>query len=290
MFSEKERYERLGDYVSETPLVTRLIDVEKYFAEAVEPYPFETSHDCNANERLYFKTMNYTSYAGCFIMHPLQPELALRQTTEAIRHDTKLRNYTQHFADIARTGDANKYNEIKAIPTEGTVEALVVLMGGNKIEKHMCINKLKFIVNEHGHNVVVKPHPLTPMKMLNDLRTHIPDIQILGLKDDLFPYMLDVNVKKIYTSHLSETACYAASLGKEIEPIDTEQSRVDSSFNHINYHIFMEENKISTINKMFSSFKSGVVNPDVDEDWKEKIDLYLEYIDAMRTRMRYYYV
>ena len=36
------------------------------------------------------------------------------------------------------------------------------------------------------------------------------------------------------------------------------------------------------IDKCFSSYKSGIINPKIDKNWKEKVDNYFKYISTKR--------
>ena len=83
---------------------------------------------------------------------------------------------------------------------------------------------------------------------------------------------------------MSESALYATILGKDIEPIDVWQLTHKGSFHHINARLYDNKN-IEWVNKTFSSPKSGVINPNVDKNWKEKVDKYFEYI----LNKRHYY-
>ena len=44
------------------------------------------------------------------------------------------------------------------------------------------------------------------------------------------------------------------------------------------------------INKIFSSYKSGIINVDIDDNWKEKIDKYLEYANSYRQACKGWYI
>ena len=89
--------------------------------------------------------------------------------------------------------------------------------------------------------------------------------------------------KKVYTTHISESAVYASILGKPIEPIDTWQNVAQGSFYCINNHLFTHQHHIKDfVNKSFSSYKSGIFNPDIDKNWKEKVDKYFDYICKKR--------
>ena len=66
-----------------------------------------------------------------------------------------------------------------------------------------------------------------------------------------------------------------------------------SSFYHLNRYIFdyaFDGKANDWINKAFSSYKSGVINPSVDKNWKEKVDKYLDYIRAKRNKYKNWYI
>ena len=44
------------------------------------------------------------------------------------------------------------------------------------------------------------------------------------------------------------------------------------------------------MNKTFSSPKSGIINPVVDKDWKNKITAYLDYIKEERAKYKNWYI
>ena len=44
------------------------------------------------------------------------------------------------------------------------------------------------------------------------------------------------------------------------------------------------------INKTFSSYKSGIINPEVDKNWKEKVDKYMDYIVNKRETYKNWFL
>ena len=58
--------------------------------------------------------------------------------------------------------------------------------------------------------------------------------------------------KAVYTTHISESAIYAALLGKRIEPIDVWNNIMHGSFSCINNYLFTNQDNIKEyINQMF---------------------------------------
>jgi len=97
-------------------------------------------------------------------------------------------------------------------------------------------------------------------------------------------------VNTVYTSHISESAMYATAIGKTISPIDRFEKRQPSSFGHINYFLFNELNPIESINPMLSSYKSGIVCPELEPNWKEKVTSYLDYILEIREKVKDHFI
>ena len=72
-------------------------------------------------------------------------------------------------------------------------------------------------------------------------------------------------------------------LGKQVEPIDVWNNIHHGSFYSVNSNLFdNKDNAAEWVNRTFSSPKSGIINPEIDEDWKAKVDQYMEYIYEKR--------
>tara|TARA_R100000152_G_C6758067_1_gene181930 strand:- start:1152 stop:1484 length:333 start_codon:yes stop_codon:yes gene_type:complete len=97
--------------------------------------------------------------------------------------------------------------------------------------------------------------------------------------------------KHIYTTHISESAVYASVLGKKIEPIDVWNNVMHGSFACINSHLFDNQHHVKKyIDKCFSSYKSGIINPNIDKNWKEKVDKYFDYICKKRDVYKNWFI
>lgn len=266
-----------------------LVDVEKYFIDQCQKKKIFWSYDMSANEPYYFHTLNYTTYAGMFIIHPLQPEFSLRQMYEASRYTGETNDYISYLKSRLDKKVANKY-DIEAETLDKDFKALVVLPGDNKIKTNICLRNLKHILGQHGDDIIFKPHPLTHQKTIDEM------CDIIGLdnKDNIAPiksnlYELLPKAELVYTSHISESAIYSKILDIPIRPIDQFDKRSPASFTHINYFFFNEKDSIKLINPMFTSHKSGVVCPELDHDWKKKIDNYIDYILDSREYIKDHY-
>lgn len=289
MTDEQLHEQAIGHEIQFSDNVKKLLEVEKHFINECTKRKIFWSYDVTANEPLYFGTLNYTTFAGTFMMHPLQPEMRFVQIQDALRDSVKVKDYVSLFTNKIQTQTANKYTERKKL-VRRQYDAIVVLPGDNKIKSHICRRKLKRIIEKHGDDVIFKPHPLTREQTLRELKELIgaKDTHFAPIESDLYDIL--VNVNHVYTSHLSESALYSVSIDKPISPIDQYDNRQLSSFAHINYYLFFDDKPKETINQMFSSYKSGIVCPDIDVDWKEKINSYLDYILKLREKVKDYYV
>ena len=290
MFDPNDQVLHFGDVLSLSSRLDAFKPVERYFVSACNKRQIFYTYDMSAEEFLYFTTLNYTTYAGLFIMHPHQTELAMRQMFDALRDQSIPRlDFSGYLKRSLETGTANKY-EMAGRPNTTPHKVVVVLPGSNRIETHISLNKLKWIVKQHGQDVLFKPHPLTPPDIIECVIKDIgvPASQFADPNTDLYQIIKHADI--VYTSHLSESAAYAALLGKKVDPIDEVRSRNNSSFTHINYLFFTEDNHDEWVDTAFSSPKSGVVHPDIDKDWKGKIDQYLDYILAMRDKFKTAYI
>lgn len=288
--SEKEIDTRWGDYKSEVnfSLYDHLSDPVMYLKEKMEQYPTHLSYDVCFLEKPYFNTITYTNFSDFLFIKPLQPDLANIQTTEALIYGSD--NFETDFFDIysnkLKQENMNKY-KTKDIKNP-SFKAVVCLVGQNR-NVDMCYNKLKYIYEEHGKLAVYKPHPLTEPDFINSYYNNINKRIIISSKqDNVYDYIKNADI--VYTTHWSETAFHSLCLGKQISPIDTFQSRFFGSFSPINSHLFETDKPKYTINKLFNDYRSGLINPKYQKDWKEKIDLYLDYIHEKRLEWRFKYV
>ena len=268
------------EFVFKTIMADRMPDVE-------------ISHDCIADENPHFKTMNFTTYAGCFIMHPLVPKLAHQQMIDAVadmKYST-LGRYRDDFVDKVNSGKASKYLQVKQAPKK-MCKDLIVLPGTNKVAEHISMFKLAKLRDECD-SLAVKPHPLTTQKELDELEVFFSknkNCYVCDVQDDL--YELLKGADRVHTTHMSESALYASVLEKEITSIEKYKTINRASFYHINSLIFGKPKNVSFVQPMlaFGSDLSGVVIPEVDDSWLDKIALYIEYMRETRNIYKGCYV
>jgi len=280
MFNKKELEKRIGPLKKNDKLYD-LEQVEGYVLRKCQEAGLEHSYDVVAEEMPYFKTLAYTEYAGNFYMQPLNFMMRNEQMADAWADNIKQKDRVDYVSYLVKNvvGDnANKYKgrqeEIDKYPAK---DYLVVLPGSNKLRENVCLNKLKHIVNKHGNNVLFKPHPITTHQIIGELKDFFGEENILPKNVDMYYYMQ--KAKGVYSTHISESPLYASVLGKSIEPVDVWNNIQRGSFYCINSFLYFHQSNIKDyVNRTFSSYKSGIINPVVDKNWKEKVDKYMEYI------------
>jgi hypothetical protein len=255
MFNKKELDKRIGPLRKNDSLY-QLEQVEGYVIRKCQEKGIETSYDVMAEEMPYFKTIDYASWLVKNVVD-------------------KNSNKYKH-----RTEEIDKY------PAK---DYLVVLPGSNKLRENVCLNKLKHIVNKHGNNVLFKPHPITTHQIIGELKDFFGEENILPKNVDMYYYMQ--KAKGVYSTQISESALYAAVLGKKIEPVDVWNNIQRGSFYCVNSYIYFNQDNIKEyVNRTFSSYKSGIINPELDKDWKKKVDDYIEYICEKREKYKDWYI
>lgn len=290
MFNEKATKERIGG-IKKNASLQPLKEVEKYFLNQVKKYKLETSYDVIANELPYFKTLNYTEWAHCFMMHPLQQELRMQQMVDAYNDNLQDQvDYVDYFKQRVTSRSSNKYQHIDMEQEYEAKEALVILVGSNKLKERICLNKLRWIKDRHEEDVIFKPHPLTTYQLVGELKDMFGNSSVADRDADVYKLLLAENTQLVYTSHMSESAVYAVSLNKQIEPIDAYNKVEQGSFFHVNKFLFTQQDPKNWINRTLSSHKSGIVNPEIETNWKQKIEAYLDYITTERAKHKDKYV
>ena len=269
--------------------------VEEYFLDATKRLPIEISYDCTAEEPVYWNTLNYTTYAGCFIMHPLRGQAAHEQMIDAYADGVYNGAWVKHFKDKLSAGTASKYikrSDKDVLEHHSSIDCLVVLAGHNKLAKHTCAGSLVRL-HENYKNVVYKKHPISDQTVYDGLFNHLREqgvSDIVTADADLELYELTSIASNIATGFASESALYAAVEDVPIVCTDLYQNRTVAPFYHINEFLFRVENPKYFINKAFNSYKSGIINPDVDDNWQLKLDQYIEYIGKARNKAGTLYV
>lgn len=289
MFNKAAMNERIGDKIEKSPTLYHLKEVEKYFLNAVRKYKIEASYDVIANELPYFKTFNYTEWAHSFIIHPLQQDLRMQQMRDAYNDNAEVKvDYVDYFANKIKNKQSNKYTHLVKDDTNPPREHLVVLVGSNKLKERVCLNKLIWIANKYEDDVYFKPHPMTTHALIGELKDILGEDKVLHRDADMYEFLLEA--KTIHTTTMTESLVYAVCLDKEVDPVDVYNKAEQGSFYHINKFLFDEENPKEWINRTFNSPKCGIINPEVDSDWKNKVDSYLEYINNVRKSYKDKYI
>ena len=289
MFNKKELDSRIGPLKKSKSLYD-LEAVEGYVIRKCGEYGLEHSYDVMAEEMPYFKTIAYTEYAGCFYLQPLNYKLRNEQMIDAEFDKAEIVDYASWLINRIVDKKANKYEDrADTYDKYPPKDYLVVLPGSNKVRENVCLNRLKHIKRLHGDNVYFKPHPITTHQIIGELKDFFGEENILPRHIDMYHYLQ--KAKGIYTTHISESCIYGIVTGKKTEPIDVWNNIQRGSFYCINNHLLMHQKDAKQyINKTFSSYKSGIINPEVDKNWKEKVDKYMDYIANKRETYKNWFL
>lgn len=270
-----------------SPKHETLIQVEEYlkakFAEISSKEIIELQYDITAIQPLHFSTINYTTYAGSVLIHPISFEQSLRQMADAYADNMSLDyDHINHIQkQIETDGTFSKYVYGEREPCKPT-QVLMVLTGGNKLKKHCCVGQIEKILNDFGReNVTFKKHPISHTEVYDELSEYLGGINYAPDNADL--YDLIDGSEWVFTSMLSESTLISAIKGKKIGHFDLLQNRNTTSFGHIGYYLFSTKDPVAWARRAFASPKSGLINPHVDVDWEGKIDQYLKYIVELRN-------
>jgi hypothetical protein len=260
-------------------------DVEDYIRLKCHDYGLKSSFDVTAQENPYFNTVNYTTYAGMIILHPLEFGQSLFQMYDAKSENKADAGHIDFLRDKIMSDRIEKYD--KKFTVDNSFDAVAVLCGHNKFKQHIDGRKLDKLSRKYGKKLAIKPHPISDSGLLKYLEIYANFSTLLTVHDSL--YSVIKASKKVYTTHISETALTGLIAGKPVEPIDHFQQRFCGSFGHINHFCFTEDDPLKVISSIFASSKSGIICPEVDVNWKAKVDEYFAYTIKRRMKMKGYY-
>ena len=290
MFNKKVLAERIGP-LKKNDKLNDLEQVERYVIKKCKELGLEHSYDVIAEEMPHFRTMGYTEYATNFMMQPLNLKMRMGQVTDAYDDNVEdIQDWASYFRANIEGKTANKYQERnEEFERYGNKSVLVVLPGSNKLKSNCCLNKLIAIAKEHKGDIYFKPHPITTHAVIGEIKDLFGEESILPRDIDVYHFLQ--KAEKVYTTHISETALYAIMLGKQVEPIDVWNNVHQGSFYTINAPLFdNRDNGDEWVNRVFSSPKSGIINPAIDLDWRSKVDQYFEYIFNKRKYYKGWYL
>lgn len=284
MFNERLRDEKIG-HLRKSNVIDTLKPVEDYFIELAEKWNIKTSYDVVADEAMKFETLSYTEWGTNFVISPLQYEVRRDCITESLMSPEPVYDYVGYYKDLITKKQANKYVD-RVEPKHDPRKLVVILVGTNKLKDSIDIEKLVWLAKRNDGDIWFKPHPLTTHEYIGWLQDRLGVNNVLERDEDMLHYIL--GAEKVYTTHYSESLLYSSILGKPTEPVDIYAKRERSGFFHLSHFLFknqFNEDAEVQINRVLSCSRSGVINPVVQEDWKEKMEAYFEYI--MNTREKY---
>ena len=291
MFDKDNMQKHIGSEIKYRDNLLALKEVERFFRNECSKVGIEVSHDVTANENTYFKTLNYTMFSGLFIMHPLSYAPTMFQMYDALAENRPHDGHINFIMERIKNMEQGKY--IKSDGSEmdgydgGDFTHLVVLCGMNKFGPHVCKKKMELLCNDLGRKLLVKPHPVSQDLPDEFKKMVVEKASVAEPHHDL--YDLIRRSEMVFTTHISETALASLIMGKKISPIDTFDMRLTGSFSHINHFCFSYPDGVEKLGKIFASAKSGVVHPEIDEDWKGKIMSYIQYAMTMRELQKNHY-
>jgi len=284
-----------GDDIRLRPRLENLDKVEKYFIDQCNKKNIKFTFDCNADERSNWDTLAYTSYCGMLHIVPLCRDLNLYQLYDALLDNISPIGHIDFIKNNIENNTASKYvlkdNSEFEYSKEEKIKALCILPGNNKFG-HLCARKIKTIANHWKNNLTFKLHPVCDKEVLkkNGFLHMVNKYGCNILDGNVDMYDLIKKANFVYSTHTSESALTSLILGKQIEPIDNYDKRTYHGFSGINHFCYNHKDAISKLDKIFASPKSGIIHPDIDIDWKGKIDKYLEYILEKRESQNGYYL
>lgn len=281
MFNIDEQRNRIGDKLFKSNMLNDLKPVEEFLIEMADRMAMETAYDVTAHENPSFTTLSYTEWGSNFIVFPLNNDLRRDMVLDSLLSpETDILDWEGYYKDLVAEKKANKYTDRKLV-RKAKRESLVVPVGTNKFKQVLDLEKI-FSICEN-ENAYVKPHPLTTHEYVGLLKDKCGEDSILEREHDLYEVMAQAD--KVYTTHYSESMLYAAMLGKDIDVVDKLGRHHQAGFWHFNQHILRtpKEARVPQLNKILSSFHSGVFNPRVDKDWRVKLEKYMLYIEERRA-------
>ena len=263
-------------------------ECEQFLIDKIKKYETVVMYDMNFPEQPFFSTINYCSLGEIFYTHPLSPESAYSQMESCFVDREPIKtDYFEYFKEKYSNDYMNKYENQKE-RSINEFDAVVVLPGQNKFNT-ICINKLKYIVHEHGYRAVFKFHPLTKEDGQKDFIRLLPNNTcFVDGNESVYDYIKDADI--VYTSHNSDSAFASVCLEKTISPIDSFQMKVHGTFAAINHFLFSHMNRKEIINMILNNYRSGLFVPNLNDDWRERMSKYLEYIHEKRDMFKKYYI
>jgi len=292
MFNKTDIKRNIGEDIKFRKRLDVFKPVEHHFKHLCDKFDIDHAYDVGADENTYFDTINYTTYAGLFIMHPLTKSTQIFQMWDAKSDQLPSEGHVEWIAENIKNDHVSKYtlpgNREMEVGEFHEFDTVAILPGSNKFEQHVSFKKFKHIIKKHGVKIVLKPHPITNKEILGEIFDNKGHAQIAGRHDNM--YSLIDRAKTVYTTHISETALTALLMGKEISPLEPFGARLVGSFCHINLFCFSDPDPINTIKSIFASHKSGVLHPEIDSDWKCKMEQYFEYILNIRSIQHEHYL
>lgn len=280
MFDREETISRIGPKLRKNNDLGILQEVEDFFIELSIEKGYDNAYDVTASENPCFSTLGYTEYGGSFMITPLNNDIKRDMILDSLMSpDKNVNRWDLYYRDVINKGVANKYSARNKSTRVGR-KSLIIPLGTNKFIEVLDIDKIANVCKRES--AFVKPHPITTHEYIGLLKDKCGEGSVLKRDDDL--YAMLAQCEKVYTTHYSESMLYAAMLGKDIDVVDKLGKHFQAGFWHFNSFILRtpKEARIPQLNKILSSHHSGVFNPNVEKNWKQKMILFFDYMDDRR--------
>ena len=177
MYGEEYLKQHIGPELSINKFGYDFGEVERYFFKKCRQYGIEYSCDCTANENTFFKTLNYTTYSGMFIVHPLCMSETIFQISDAIADRLEPVGHIEHIKDRIDKNIQSKYASNKQDnELQGPIDAVIVMAGSNKVYEHTSTKKMRKLNRVYGSKAVIKPHPITTDAIIKDMKESFTEL------------------------------------------------------------------------------------------------------------------
>ncbi|WP_162166700.1 hypothetical protein [Campylobacter fetus] len=240
--------------------------------------PFGASYDVNRTQGLDFCELSYTEiFKNAIYLTPQNTELAYKMAFLAkISYLGDLEKDKQNLLNKIAFKDKYKSAELCG----NKISSVCFLSGSNALKRTISISELIKWVH-YDENMLIKPHPLTDEKDLNELGVLLGKNRVL--KPEISAFDLLKNANRIYSTSSSELGLYAALMGKEVVDITNFVNADETAYAPLYRFINYPYNKdLSALISVLSSHLSGVFFYD-DENLEEKLKEYFKALNELKN-------
>ncbi|WP_163226442.1 hypothetical protein [Campylobacter fetus] len=239
--------------------------------------PFGASYDVNRTQGLDFCELSYTEiFKNAIYLTPQNTELAYKMAFLAkISYLGDLEKDKQNLLNKIAFKDKYKSAELCG----NKISSVCFLSGSNTLKRTISINELIKWVH-YDENMLIKPHPLTDEKDLNELGVLLGKNRVL--KPEISAFDLLKNANRVYSTSSSEIGLYAALMGKEVVDITNFINADETAYAPLYRFINYPYNKdLSALISVLSSPLSGVFFHN-DDSLETKLKEYFKALNELK--------